>query len=473
MAENNGKTEKRPPVVAVMGHVDHGKTSLLDYIRETKVAGKEAGGITQSVGAYEINHSGERITFIDTPGHEAFKAMRMRGATVADIAVLVVAADEGPKPQTEESFKIIKESETPFVVAITKIDSPRADVQKVQNDLMNIGIYLEGCGGNTSWQAVSSTTGEGISELLDLILLLAEVSELKYDPQAFASGFVIESKKDSRRGIITTLILKDGLLKQGQNISTASASGKVKMLEDFSGKGMQKLLPSSPALVVGFNEMPSVGDVFVASYEEVPKFQTLASKRVSPTKEGEIPAVIKADVSGTLEALKDILPEKIKILNASTGDITDGDIKTAIAGGAIIIAFRTKFNSKSVEMFAKNNRVKVFSSDVIYELVKSVEEHINEVSIPEVAGRMEILAIFGKKDDKQIVGGRVVEGSIRMGRKVEIRRKNLLLGEGKIVNLQAGKVDVKEVVAPEECGILIDSVASMKIGDEFSQAAVK
>ncbi|MFA5052704.1 MAG: translation initiation factor IF-2 [Parcubacteria group bacterium] len=473
MAEEEAKKEKRPPIVVVMGHVDHGKTSLLDYIRKTRVAGKEAGGITQSIGAYEIEHESNKITFIDTPGHEAFKAMRTRGATVADIAVLVVAADEGPKPQTEESIKILTESQTPYVVAITKIDSPRADTEKVKNELASKGVYLEGYGGNVSWQGVSSKTGEGVSELLDLILLLADVSELAYDPEARASGFVIESKKDSRRGIVASLILKDGTLRLGQNIVTSTTLGKIKILEDFTGKGVKELHPSAPALVVGFEDIPLAGEEFEAGEVTLTLLEAKQREKKTEEKEGTIAAVLKADVSGSLEVLKDVMAGKIKIVGSSAGDITDGDVKSAVAANALIIAFRTKFNSKSVEMFARNNNVKVFSSDIIYELVKSVDEYIEETSEPEIAGRMEVLAIFGKKDDNQIIGGKVVEGAIRTGRKVEIKRRGMLVGDGKIVNLQSGKKDAKEVEAPNECGILIDTVASIKVGDELSQAAIK
>jgi translation initiation factor IF-2 len=474
MPENQAKSEKRPPIVAVMGHVDHGKTSLLDYIRKTRVAVKEAGGITQSIGAYEIEHEGNRITFIDTPGHEAFRAMRTRGATIADIAVLAVAADEGPKPQTEESIKILTESNTPYIVAITKTDSPRADVQKVQNDLMAAGVYLEGYGGNISWQGVSSKTGEGISELLDLILLLADVSELTYDPAARASGFVLESKKDSRRGIVASLILRNGTLRQGQSIVTSTTAGKIKMLEDFSGHGVKELTPSAPALVVGFDSIPSAGEEFEAAEENLVLLEAKTRSGGTEPGKGTVPAVLKADVSGSLEVLKEILSEKIKPIEASAGEITDGDVKSAIASGAVIIAFRTKYNSKSVEMFAKSNGIKTFSSDIIYELVKSVEEYIEEISEPEIAGKMEVLAMFGKKDDKQVIGGKVTEGSIKTGRKVEIRRRGMLIvDDAKIVNLQSSKQDVKEVEAPNECGILIDTVAAIKVGDELSQAAVK
>ena len=474
MEATKTKLNKRPPIVVVMGHVDHGKTSFLDYLKKTKIVDKEAGGITQSIGAYEIKHGEEKITFIDTPGHEAFKAMRNRCALAADIAVLVVSADEGPKSQTQESIKMLTESETPFVVAITKIDSPRADIQKTQNDLMSAGIYLEGCGGHISWQGISSKTGEGVSDLLDLILLLAEMSELTYDPQARASGFIIESKKDNRRGIMASLILKNGTLKHGQNIVTSTVTGRVRMLEDFLGKNVTEITPSAPALVIGLDAMPSTGEEFMASEEPLPllKIKECNIKKTN-IAEGAIPAVLKADVTGSLEVLKDMLAGKIKPIECSVGSITDGDIKSAFATNAIVIAFRTKFDGRQVEMFAKNNEVKIFSSDIIYELIKSVDEYIAEVSEPEVAGRIEVLAIFGKKDNKQIIGGKVIEGSIKMGKKAEIRRKGILIDEGKITNLQIGKVDAKEVESPNECGILIDSTAPIKIGDELSQATVK
>lgn len=478
MADQTSKLKKRPPVVVVLGHVDHGKTSLLDHIRKTKIADKETGGITQSVGAYEIIHSEEKITFIDTPGHEAFKAMRMRGAAIADIAVLVVSADDGPKPQTEESVKILEESNTPYIVAITKIDSPRADVDKVKNELMSIGVFLEGYGGSVSWQGVSSKTGEGVAELLDFILLLAEISDLKYDETAPARGYVIEARKDSRKGNLASLVLKNGTLKAGDEIKTVSASGKVKILEDFTGKSVKELEPSAPAVVIGFETLPIVGEEFAVGVADAAEFfvqQKPIKKEEEKVPNGAvvIPAILKADVSGSLEVLRDVLVGKVKVIDASIGDITDGDVKSAIASRASIISFRTKFNSKLIEAFAKNQNIHVFSSEIIYELIEAIEKHIESISIPLVAGRLEILAVFGKKDDKQVIGGKVVEGEIKMGKKVEIKRRGLLIGEGKIINLQMNKVDAKEVPTGSECGLLMDSFATIKVGDELSQAAVK
>lgn len=473
MQANETKKHKRSAVVAVMGHVDHGKTSLLDYIRNTRIAIREAGGITQSIGAYEVEHSGQKITFIDTPGHEAFKAMRTRGANIADIGILVVAGDEGIKPQTEESVKIFIESKTPFIVVITKTDLPHSNIQKIQNDLMNIGVFLEGYGGDVSWQGISSKTGEGILELLDLILLLADTMDLTYAYEERASGFILEAKKDNRRGIMVSLILKNGILKTGQNIISSPACGKIKILEDFSGKIVTELSPSAPALVIGFSAMPVVGEEFQASDENLLLTPTKECAPALQELEGIIPAVLKADVSGSLEALKDILSHKIKPVGLSTGSIMDGDIKLAIATNAIIIAFRSSFNNKSVEIFAKSNGIKTFSSEIIYELVKLTEAHIEEVSEPEIEGKMTVLAIFGKKDNKQIVGGKIIEGSIKMGKKIMIKRKGMIIDDAKIINLQKGKLDVKEVSKEEECGMLIDAVASIKIGDEFSQTTAK
>jgi translation initiation factor IF-2 len=509
MAGKSIKKSKRSPVVVVMGHVDHGKTSLLDWIKKTKIAEKEAGGITQSIGAYEIWHTptqinadnkqinadknankrksdisvnqrenlresalseGKRVTFIDTPGHEAFRAMRKRGATVADIAVLVVAADESVKPQTTESIKILKETETPFVVAITKVDRPTANIQKVQNDLSSAGVFLEGYGGDISWQGVSSKTGEGVNELLDFILLLAELLDLNFDPAGNAQGFIIEAKKDSQRGIIASVILKNGVLRQDQDIATRTAEGKVRNLENFAGKPVEELFPSGPGRVVGFNEMPLIGEEFMAGEVKLFEFRPAEEKIAvaAVIEEGAFPAVLKADVSGTLEVLEDVLAGKVKVIASSAGEITDGDVKTAIATGAIIVGFRVS-PSRGAENLAKNHNVRIFSSDVIYELVKSIEEYIEENRERKAAGRLRILAIFGKKDGQQIIGGRVFEGVIETQKKIEILRNNIEIGEGKIVNLQKNREDVKEAIEGDECGLLVNSKITFREGDEISQ----
>ena len=267
--QNTGKTQLRPPVVVVVGHVDHGKTTLLDFIRKANVADKEAGGITQSVGAYEVEHDGKKITFIDTPGHEAFSLMREKGTAIADIAVLVVAATEGIKPQTTEVIDILKKTKTPYIVAITKIDSPNADIEKVKNELLAADVPLEGAGGDVSWQAISGKTGEGVSKLLDLIILVAEVIGLTFDPGAHANGFVLEAQKSDKRGIIAHIILKNGVLKRGDEMVTKGASSKTKILEDFTGKPVKEILPSSPATVGSFDNLPKSGDEFWADAVDI------------------------------------------------------------------------------------------------------------------------------------------------------------------------------------------------------------
>jgi translation initiation factor IF-2 len=476
MAGENINNSKRSPVIVVLGHVDHGKTSLLDWIRKTKVAEKEAGGITQSIGAYEISHTpansteARRLTFIDTPGHEAFRAMRERGATVADVAILVVAADEGVEPQTEESIRILQETGTPFVVAITKIDRPGANVEKVQNDLLSIGVFLEGRGGDTSWQGVSSKTGEGINELLDLIALLSDLLDLTYDPAANASGFILEAKKDSRRGIVVSLVLKNGIIRQGQEIATRTAEGKIRNLENFSGKVAKELVPSSPALVVGFNEMPLVGEEFLAGEVKLFKFEPKEIKKISAEegREGLPPAILKADVAGTLEVLESVLVGKVNIISSSAGEITDGDVKAAVAAGAVIVGFRVAA-SRGAENLAKNQSIRIFSSEIIYELVKKVEEYIEEGKEEEFTGRLRILGVFGKKDGQQIIGGRVFEGLIRNQEKFFIYRNDSRIGEGKIINLQRNRADVQELNKDEEGGLLVNSPITIREGDEISQ----
>ncbi len=252
----------RPPIVAVMGHIDHGKTTLLDHIRQTNVAGKEAGGITQSIGAYEISHKGKKITFIDTPGHEAFSKMRERGAQAADLAILVVAADDGVKPQTKEALKAIRQANISFVVAINKIDKNNADIDRVKSDLRDNEVFLEGDGGDISWQAISAKKGEGVEELLDLILLVAEVADLKYDPAATPTGVILTARMDSRRGLTVSAVLRDGTLERNQKIITATAGGRIKILENFLGENSPTLTPSAPVLIMGFEQLQQIGEIF-------------------------------------------------------------------------------------------------------------------------------------------------------------------------------------------------------------------
>ena len=472
------KIEKRPPIVVVMGHVDHGKTSLLDYIRKTNVTAKEAGGITQSVGAYEIEHSGKKITFIDTPGHEAFSKMRARGTQVADLAILVVAADEGVKPQTQEAFSHIQTAKLPIVVAINKIDKPNINLEKVKNELMTSGILLEGYGGNVSWQAISAKTGEGIQELLDFVLLAAELENLKYDSRTQAKGIIIETQLDNRRGVIVIVIVKDGVLRLGENIATQSAHGKIKFLENFLGAKVDALEPSAPALILGFESSPQIGEEFstgetIAGLTEVflPKIKKLSNAKIE-TGPKKIKLILKADNAGALEALSDVIKstpsvkESIEILNQSVGRVNESDFKLAISAQAIIIGFRVKLD-QAVENSQRFSSVTVIISEIIYELLKKLEDYLNSFDKLNLVGELEILAIFSAQGKKQVIGGRISGGSVKNQQKFEVWRNEQNFTKGRILNLQEGKKDVAEAGTGKEVGLLVEADDIIKIGDKL------
>lgn len=465
---------ERPPIVVVVGHVDHGKTALLDYIRKTNIVNREAGGITQSIGAYEAAHNGRRITFIDTPGHEAFSQMRAYGATAADLAILVVAAEESIKPQTLEAIKILKRTETPYIVAITKIDKPEANVEKVKSDLLQNGVLLEGLGGDISWQAISSKSGAGIGELLDLVLLMSDVLGLRYDPTARARGFVIEAKRDSRRGIEAHVIVTDGTLIEGEDIATFHAKGKVKAIEDFMGKRAKQLYPASPAIIMGFETIPQVGEEFIlgdiallekplnkasAPLPGAPKEMAMTSK-----EEKAVKVLLKADTSGSAEALRQLVGPLAQVIDCSVGDISDGEVQQAISTGSAILGFHVKIG-KAAENLSKIHNVPLFTSNIIYKLVEELEAHIKKVSGPVYIGELTILRVFGKKDGRQIVGGEVSAGAIRNAASVTIVRDNGIIGEGKIVNLQQNKVDAVEVAQGKECGLLLETKVDIRERD--------
>ena len=465
----------RPPIVVVMGHVDHGKTTLLDYIRKTKVAEREAGGITQSIGAYEIEEDGQKITFIDTPGHEAFTKMRQRGAHVADIGILVIAADDGVKPQTEEAIAILQNSKTPFAVAINKIDKNNADIERTKNDLLKHGVLLEGFGGNVSWCAISAKQGEGVDELLDLILLMWQVENLTYNPSVPAKGFIIEAKVDSRRGTAVSVVITDGIMREGNDIATPTACGKIKMLENFLGQRVKELLPSSPALILGFETLPSVGQSFTAGDLELeiapdlipelkPKMNLSEAER-----ENMMPVIIKADVSGSLEALAHVIGalevngKKFNIVSEEVGEITDGDVKDASAKGAIIVGFNTKI-TKSADNLARGQNVRVVISNIIYRIVEALEESIKAIEGGEKGPTMEVLAIFSQKGKTQLIGGKILSGIFTINQKVNISRQDKIIGAGRVTSLQQGKAVVKKV-SEGEFGLMIESSVTVQAGD--------
>ncbi len=462
-----------------MGHVDHGKTSLLDYIRKTNVVAREAGGITQSVGAYEIEHSGKKITFIDTPGHEAFTSMRSRGAKIADLAILVIAGDEGLKPQTHESIKILQDSKTPFVVAITKTDKPNTDIEKIKNELTTAGVLLEGYGGSISYQPISAKTGEHVNDLLDLLLLAAELEELTYDPHVTASGFVLESRMDRRRGNEATIIIKNGTLKFGDEIVTETASGKVKILENFLGKAAKSLEPSAPAVVIGLERLPQVGEEFTAGkgLEAKTKPQGTTTKSPAPilapnVKDESFKLILKAADAGSLEALSLIirnmkLRRPVKVIAESVGDVVDNDVQLAISTGSVIAAFANRID-KGAKNLSEANKVRIFTADVIYHLVEAIEKFVNEENTSLSSGVLEVLAVFNKeRNDKQLVGGKVTEGTFKNHAPFMIERAGIIVGRGRIMNLQQQKKETSTVAAGNECGVLANAEIAIEQGDRL------
>jgi translation initiation factor IF-2 len=490
MSSLEPKLKQRPPIVVIMGHVDHGKTTLLDYIRKANIAAREAGGITQAVGAYEILHpstsSGQatarKITFIDTPGHEAFTAMRSRGAQAADLAVLVIAADEGLKPQTKEAIKILEETKTSFIVAFTKIDKPGANIEKVKTELLTVGVLLEGFGGQISHQGVSSKSGEGVNELLDLILLTADLEGLTYDPAAAASGYVLEVRRDSRRGIEVAIIIKDGTLTRGNELNTPTATGKVKILENFLGKTEQALEPSAPALVIGFESLPKVGEVFQVGEAKVSSGEKTSGKQISkgPAKAGNsLNLILKASDAGSLEVLSLVLRgedaratgKELRIVDESVGDITDGDVKHAIATGSTIIGFKNHVE-KGAKNLAEGQSVMIITSDIVYDLAKAVGEFLSGVRGPASLGELQVLAVFNQeKLEKQLVGGAVAQGVVRGKTAFEVFRVPVeggsreSIGTGRVLSLRDKKTEITQAEKGKEIGVLVSSEIKINIGD--------
>ncbi len=472
------RSQPRPPIVVVVGHVDHGKTSFLDYVRKTSVASREAGGITQAVGAYEIIHGGKKITFIDTPGHEAFSKMRSRGAEVADIGILVVAADEGVKPQTKEAIDTLNQAKTPFIVAINKIDKTGGDVERVKKDLANAGVFLEGYGGNISYHGISAKTGEGVNELLDLIVLAAELENLTYNPSADVSGFILEARHDSRRGSEASIILKNGTLKRGETVYTKTTSGKVKILEDFLERPVTELVPSAPGVIIGFEKLPQVGEVFLGApiVQEAKKVVPNAARK---KEDRVLNLILKASDGGSLEALSQILRalEKkdtpLNIVEEKVGDVTDGDLKTAIATGAHIIGFKIKVQ-KGARNLAEAHEIKIVTSDIIYDLVKVVEEFLVSAGKPATLGELEVLAIFNqKKLTEQLVGGRVLGGIVKGKALFDIMRGATMVSDGKtqgagrILTLREGKKEIVSAETGKEIGLLVNAPALIAVGDRL------
>jgi translation initiation factor IF-2 len=476
----------RPPVIAVMGHIDHGKSSLLDYIRKANVVAGEAGGITQHVAAYIAVHNDRPVTFLDTPGHEAFKALRSRGAAAADIAILVVAADEGVMPQTLDALSAIQEVKIPFIVAITKIDKNNADIDRTKHSLLEHGIYLEGLGGDIAFAPISSKTGEGIPELLDLVLLAADLLELTADTEKSATGFVLESTQDPKRGAGATLIIKDGTLAFGGYVVAGDAYAPIRFIEDFRGKRIETAGPSEPVRISGFSKLPKAGSLFsiALSKKEAEVLvreqekEKAAAKEVVGTQEGmtELPLIVKADVAGSVDAilheLKKVTHERgnIRVVASGVGSVSEGDVKTANASGAVIVAFHVGTDAIARDL-AERTSISILPFSIIYELsdtiTKLLTERIPSLSVEKEVGRALVLKNFSSSAKKHVLGARHVSGTLSLGDRIKIMRKNEELGRGSITNLQQARADVKEVKTEGDFGTEIECREKPSYGDEI------
>jgi translation initiation factor IF-2 len=485
---------ERPPVIAVMGHVDHGKSTLLDYIRKTNVVEGEAGGITQKISAYEVVHTGKdgtekKITFLDTPGHEAFTTMRARGANVADIAILAVSAEDGVRPQTIEALNSIKEANTPYIVAMTKMDKEGADIERTKASLAENGVFVEGYGGDISFVPVSAKTGKGIPDLLDVIMLATEIEGLTADPKNMASGIVIEANLDRKKGISASLIIKDGTLRTGMYAVAGTALSPVRIVENFLGKPIKEATFSSPVRIIGWNELPQVGSTFrtFESKKEAEQFildekTARENKPAAKAKEvvseiATLPVVIKASEVGGLEAIQHeiskIKNEKmaVKIIQASIGDITENDAKSALGNpGTVILGFNTKIDpgAKSV---AEKGGIEIQTFDIIYKLSEwlaaAVAERAPKSMSEESTGLAKIIRVFSKMKDKQVLGGRVDRGQLSNGAEVKIMRREHEVGRGRIRELQMQKSKVNEVPEGKEFGTLVESKTEIAPGDRI------
>ncbi len=482
---------ERPPVVVVMGHVDHGKSTLLDYIRKTNVVADEAGGITQQISAYEVLHKDEhgsdkKITFLDTPGHEAFSKMRARGASAADIAILLLSAEDSVKAQTLEAYNTIIENNVPYIVAINKIDKSNANIDKVKMDLVEKGIYLEGLGGDIPFVPISAKIGTGVDELLDMILLVAALHSFNGDKNRLATGIIIEAHRDPKRGVSATAIIKDGSLASGMFVAVGEAITTTRVLENFAGKPIKEAMFSSPIKLVGFDSLPDVGSEFESftnkkdaeEYVRIIKEEKLSNKKDSNiviSAKKIVPIILKTDVSGTIEAIEKEIEKlnttdlSFKIIHTGVGAINESDLKMAsVSRETIVFGFNTKIENGAKDLNETiGANIKFF--DIIYKLIDFLKEVFEErrprEEQVEVIGSMKVLKIFSATKDKQVIGGKVTTGQIAEGSNVRIIRRENEIGRGKIIGLQMNKIKTKEILEDSECGALVDSKIEIAGGD--------
>jgi len=511
MKQDASTSRERPPIVAVVGHIDHGKSTLLDYIRKSNTTENEAGGITQHLSAYEAHHTNasgtHRITFLDTPGHEAFRAMRSRGLEVADVAILVVSAEDGAKPQTLEAVKLIAETKIPYIVAITKIDKPGADVEKAKMSLLENGVYLEGLGGEIPFTPISSKSGEGIPELLDLILLAGELEGLSADAQLPGSGLVIEAHLDQKRGTTATLIVQNGSVEAGEYIVCGEAFAPVRIMENYLGKPIKEALPGSPIRIVGFSSLPQIGAAWrcVETKKEAetevelfkrtqivskPKQNPVARPQVAsegsaqaPTTDEDagpfllLPIIIKTDFSGTGDAVVhelEKLPKherlEVRVVSKGVGSISESDVRLVGSGKTpgIILGFNVKADKEAAQL-AERLGVSIATFDIIYKLTEWLETEIEKrrprAAMEEKTGSAKILKVFSMVKDKIVLGGRVEDGTISEGEELKIMRNDVEVGRGSITTLQSQKTAVKKVEKGSEFGAMVKASIEPAAGD--------
>ena len=494
--EDDSKMVPRPPVVTIMGHVDHGKTTLLDTIRKTNVTSGEFGGITQHIGAYQVSLKGRKVTFLDTPGHEAFTAMRARGAQVTDIVIIVVAADDGVMPQTKEAVDHAKAAGVPIVVTVNKIDKPGANPDRIMSEMAELGIMPEEWGGDTIFMNVSAKQGTGVSDLLETVLLVADMAELKANPDQLASGTVIEAKLDKGRGPVATLLVQRGTLHSGDSIVVGTSYGRVRKMTNDKGMEIKKAEPSCPVEIIGLNDVPRAGDVFMA-YDNYKKAQEIASHRLEKQIEKErnatsamsledlakkidegdvkeINVLIKADVQGSAEALKasmerlEVDTVRVNVIRSTVGTITESDILLASASNAIIYGFNIR-PSAAIRKKAEEEGIEIRLHNIIYKALEELESAMKGMLAPVyeevVIGQAEVRQIYKVSKVGTIAGCKVVDGHIKRDCKVRLIREGIVIYDGKLGSLRRFENDVKEVQNGFECGMTIENYNDIKVDD--------
>ena len=494
--EDDSKMVPRPPVVTIMGHVDHGKTTLLDTIRKTNVTSGEFGGITQHIGAYQVSLKGRKVTFLDTPGHEAFTAMRARGAQVTDIVIIVVAADDGVMPQTKEAVDHAKAAGVPIVVAVNKIDKPGANPDRIMSEMAELGIMPEEWGGDTIFMNVSAKQGTGVSDLLETVLLVADMAELKANPDQLASGTVIEAKLDKGRGPVATLLVQRGTLHSGDSIVVGTSYGRVRKMTNDKGMEIKKAEPSCPVEIIGLNDVPRAGDVFMA-YDNYKKAQEIAyhrlekqiekernatsamsledlAKKIDEGDVKEINVLIKADVQGSAEALKasmerlEVDTVRVNVIRSTVGTITESDILLASASNAIIYGFNIR-PSAAIRKKAEEEGIEIRLHNIIYKALEELESAMKGMLAPVyeevVIGQAEVRQIYKVSKVGTIAGCKVVDGHIKRDCKVRLIREGIVIYDGKLGSLRRFENDVKEVQNGFECGMTIENYNDIKVDD--------